>query len=49
MMAALLCKPEGGRQYPSGGLSTPGQGQGDRARRKQVVADHVGNGGSEAS
>ncbi len=36
---------EGGRQYPSGGLSTPGQGQGDGARRRQVVADHAGNGG----
>lgn len=44
-MAALLCRPEGGWQYPSGGLSTPGQGQGDGARRRQVVADHAGNGG----
>ena len=26
-------------------LSTPGQGQGDGARRRQVVEDHVGNGG----
>ena len=32
-MAALLCRPEGGREYPSGGLSTHGQGQGDGARR----------------
>ena len=44
-MAALLCRPEGGWQYPSGGLSTPGQGQGVGARRRQVVADHAGNGG----
>ena len=44
-MAALLCRPEGGWQYPSGGLSTHGQGQGDGARRRQVVADHAGNGG----
>ena len=44
-MATLLRSPEGGWQYPSGGLSTPGQGQGDGARRRQVVADHAGNGG----
>ena len=44
-MATLLCWLEGGWQYPSGGLSTPGQGQGDGARRRQVVADHAGNGG----
>jgi len=44
-MAALLRSPGGGGQYPSGGLSTPGQGQGDGARRRQVVADHAGNGG----
>ena len=44
-MAALLCRPKGRWQYPSGGLSTPGQGQGDGARRRQVVADHAGNGG----
>ena len=44
-MAVLLCRPEGGWQYPSGGLSTHGQGQGDGARRRQVVADHAGNGG----
>ena len=44
-MVTLLRSPEGGWQYPSGGLSTPGQGQGDGARRRQVVADHAGNGG----
>ena len=44
-MAALLCRPKGRWQYPSGGLSTPGQGQGDGARRRQGVADHAGNGG----
>ena len=44
-MATLLRSPKGGWQYPSGGLSTPGQGQGDGARRRQVVADHAGNGG----
>ena len=44
-MATLLRSPEGGWQYPSGGLSTPGQGQGDGARRRQVVAEHAGNGG----
>lgn len=44
-MATLLRSPEGGWQYPSGGLSTPGQGQGDGACRRQVVADHAGNGG----
>ena len=44
-MATLLRSPEGGWQYPSGGLSTPGQGQGDGARRRHVVADHAGNGG----
>ena len=51
-MATLLRSPEGGWQYPSGGLSTPGQGQGDGARRRQVVADHagyVGRGRSAAS
>ena len=44
-MVTLLRSPEGGWQYPSGGLSTPGQGQGDGARRRQVVAEHAGNGG----
>ena len=44
-MATLLRSPKGGWQYPSGGLSTPGQGQGDGARRRQVVAEHAGNGG----
>ncbi len=44
-MATLLCRQEGGWQYPPGGLSTLGQGQGDGARRRQVVADHAGNGG----
>ena len=44
-MVTLLRSPEGAWQYPSGGLSTPGQGQGDGARRRQVVAEHAGNGG----
>ncbi|MCR5519050.1 MAG: radical SAM protein, partial [Bacteroidales bacterium] len=31
------------QELPPEGLSTPGQGQGDGARRRQVVADHAGN------
>ena len=51
-LAALFYNGRGGGQSPSGGLSTPGQGQGDGARRRQVVADHagyVGRGRSAAS
>ena len=51
-VAALLYNGKGGGQSPSGGLSTPGQGQGDGARRRQVVAGHagyVGRGRSAAS
>ena len=51
-LAALFYNGRGGGQSPSGGLSTPGQGQGDGARRRQVVADHagyVGRGRSVAS
>ena len=51
-LAALFYNGRGGGQSPSGGLSTHGQGQGDGARRRQVVADHagyVGRGRSAAS
>ena len=36
---------DGGQQLLLRGLSTPGQGKGGGTRRRQVVADHAGNGG----
>ena len=42
LLVILEPLPAAGSQ-PLAGVSTPGHGQGDGARRRQVVADHAGN------